>query len=853
MEKRPDAIRVTSSRVGKLRMNKHLLLFAAAPLALIAPAAAAKNIAVEADTAPTAAEPAATKEAEREVFTTGVAKGRDPLDSATSTSVLKAGEIEKLGARSLAEVLRNIPGVRTESSTGEGNSNYTIRGLPLASGGSKYMQIQEDGLPVLEFSDIFNVASDIFIRYDFNVGQVEAIRGGSASTFVSNSPGGVINLISKTGDTEGGSIAFTTGIGYDSNRLDFDYGMKLSDTLRMHIGGFYRVGEGPRDVGFTAYKGGQLKFNVTKDFAGGYVRLHGKWLDDRSPQYVTVPVKITGTNDNPEYSSFANFDVRRDSMLSSNITSLVTRDSNNNPTAYSTSEGMHAKVKSIGLESQFDLAGWTITERFRYSAISGSTLRNQIFSLFSGAALPATAGGAGGTLSYANGPNAGQVIANPANLNGNGIVGNMLLIRVNANSLDNVSNDLRATRVWNVGGGKLTTTAGVYKSLQTIDTTWLYTNTYQDALGGGQSSLLNAANASATPITQDGYVAFDLNVGGIPGQYRRAFDVDYNVTAPYGSLNFHVGPVAIGGSVRYDIGKVRGRLFGSDLGGGRVGTNPFDFNNDGVISAAEARTGALPLSRPAPVNYDYDYVSYSTGINWRISEPLAVFARYSKGARAGADKILFTPSVSSVDGSLVEPGAAYDTVTQLEGGFKYRAANATLNVTGFLADTTDRNIQGGTGLEILREYRAYGAEVEASYRTGPFSVTGGLTYTSAEIRSDSRVPTINGNTPRHQPDFIFQLTPQYDSELATVGFNVVGTTSSYAQDTNGLKMPGFTVVNAFLQYRPIDRVQLMLNVNNLFDTIGFYDIAQNAVPANGVGWGRAINGRTVSTSLRFDF
>ncbi|WP_443018094.1 Plug domain-containing protein [Sphingomonas sp. 37zxx] len=119
------------------------------------------------------------------VFSTGVAKGRDRLDSATSTSALRADDIQKLGARSLADILRNIPGIRTESSTGDGNSSYTIRGLPLASGGSKYMQIEEDGLPVLEFGDFFNVASDIFIRADFNLAAIEAIRGGSASTFAS--------------------------------------------------------------------------------------------------------------------------------------------------------------------------------------------------------------------------------------------------------------------------------------------------------------------------------------------------------------------------------------------------------------------------------------------------------------------------------------------------------------------------------------------------------------------------------------------------------------------------------------------------------------------------------------------
>lgn len=831
-------------------MRKIHFLLTVAPLALATPAFAQASS--------PQSEAAAEKEAPAvagEVFSTGVAKGRDALDSATSTSVLRAAEIDKLGARSLAEVLRNIPGIRTESSTGEGNSNYTIRGLPLASGGSKYMQIEEDGLPVLEFGDIFNVASDIFIRYDFNIGQIEAIRGGSASTFASNSPGGVINLISKTGDVEGGAIAVTTGLDYDTKRLDFDYGTRLSDTLRMHIGGFYRSGEGPRDVGFNAYKGGQLKFNITKELPTGFIRLHAKWLDDRSPQYVTAPVRITGTDANPVYSAFPNFDLKKDSVLSNNLPGLVTLDGNNQPQTYNLSDGMHAMVKSVGLEAQFDLAGWSITERFRYSDISGSTLRNQFFSAFSGDSLLASLGAAGGSVSYAGGPNSGAIITDPGALNGNGVIGNMLVARVNADSLDNMSNDLRATRVWEVGGGKLTTTVGVYKSTQAIKSTWLYGNTLQEMVGGGEAALLNVRNASGALLTQDGFRAFDLGttIGVAPGTYRRKFDVDYDITAPYGSLNFHIGPVAIGGSIRYDIGRVRGQLFGSDLGGGRVGNTSFDFNGDGSFSLAETRTGFIPLSRPAPVDYNYDYVSYSTGVNWRISEPLAVFARYSKGARASADKILFTTSVSATDGSLVERSAAYDSVTQLEGGFKFRKANMTLNVTGFLADTTDRNIQGGTGLQILRDYRAYGAEVEAGYRMGPFSITGGLTYTSAEIRNDNLNSAFNGNTPRHQPDFIFQLTPQYDAEKLTVGANVVGTTESFAQDGNGLVMPGFTVVNAFVQFRPTERVQLMLNANNLFDTLGFYDIGQNNVPANGIGWGRAINGRTVSASAQFSF
>jgi outer membrane receptor protein involved in Fe transport len=219
----------------------------------------------------------------------------------------------------------------------------------MAAGGSKFMQIEEDGLPVVEFGDIYNVASDMFIRADFNLSAIEAIRGGSASTFASNSPGGVINLISKTGEVEGGAIAATTGLDYGEHRLDFDYGGKVSDTLRYHFGGFYRVGEGPRKLGYNGFKGGQLKFNITKSFDGGFVRLYGKYLDDRSPQYQPVPIKITGTNANPQFANFANFDMNRDSLMSKYIPVVTTLDGNNQPSHDPLSDGMHSVVKSVGL------------------------------------------------------------------------------------------------------------------------------------------------------------------------------------------------------------------------------------------------------------------------------------------------------------------------------------------------------------------------------------------------------------------------------------------------------------------------------------------------------------------------
>lgn len=836
---------------GVLAIMKILYLSAAiAPLLFVSPAFAAADAGATATAeAPSqsATKPSANRE---EVFSTGVAKGRDRLDSATSTSALREKDIESSGARSLGDLLRNLPGIRTEASTGDGSSAYTIRGLPLASGGSKYMQLQEDGLPVLEFGDFFNGAVDIYIRGDLNLAAVESIRGGSSSTFASNSPAGVINLISKTGDVAGGTVQLTTGLDYDTKRLDFAYGAPISDTLRFHIGGFYRIGEGPRKVGYNAFKGGQLKFNVTKQFSNGYVRILGKYLDDRSPHYLPGPVRITGTNDDPVYGSFNTYDVRRDSMLSGHLGDLVTLDADNKPSVLPLRQGMNAQVKSIGLESQFDVGGWTITQRGRYADIQGGTTRNLVANIYSGGALPASLGGGVGTYSYATGPNAGKVITNLGALNGNGLVVATSLNRIESRSLNNFINDLRATRAYDIGKGELTVTGGVYKSLQDYTSDYLYSNHIQDVAADGNSALINYTNAAGVAQTQNGYLGF--NRSGSTAFFRRSYDLRYNITAPYASLNYRFGKVAIGGSLRHDGGRVRGQLYGADLGGGRVGIKPVDFNGDGVISVAESKTAFTPYDRPAPVRYNYGYMSYSVGVNYRVAEPFAVFARYSRGARAAADKVLFSDKVSTTDGRLVNKADGYDIVKQLEGGFKYRASNITLNVTGFKADTEDTNVQAGA-ITTDRNYKAYGVEAEGTYRHGPFSVRGGVTYTHAELVNDKLNAAVAGKVPRRQPDFIYQVAPQFELRQVTIGANITGQTNSWVQDNNLMKMPGYTLVGAFAQYRPKDNLQLMVNVDNLFDKVAFIEITTPSVPANGIGIGRAANGRTISMSARMNF
>lgn len=786
-----------------------------------------------------------------DIIVTAVARGRDRLDSAISTSSLREADILKAAPRSTAEIFRNVPGIRSESSGGEGNANISIRGLPIASGGAKFLQLQEDGLPVLEFGDITFGNADIFLRADLNLSSVEAIRGGSASTFSSNSPGGVLNLISKTGEQEGGALQFGAGLDYQEYRVDFDYGGKIDSSLRYHVGGFYRQGEGPRRVGYDGNRGGQFKANLTKTFSGGYIRFYGKYLDDRAVGYLPNPVRVTGSNADPRYASLPGFSITRDALLSRNFTTNLTLDGQNNVVTRDLRDGQHPVVKAFGVETQIDLSGWTVTDRFRYADISGGFSSNFPSNVAAASDIATALGGAGATLRFASGPSAGQAITDPAALNGNGLLAQIVVFDVKLNSLDNVTNDVRASRVLTLGGGDLTTTAGFYKSRQAIDTDWLWTSTLLDVRGDGRAALVNVVSAGGTPVTQNGFYAYSASYFG--DCCRRSYRVAYDVNAPFASLNYKVGRVALGASVRYDFGDASGSIYGADLGGGRTGVVARDIDGDGIISAAERRVAVIPLGQPAPVDYGWNYLSYSAGINFRIAEPFAIFARYSRGGRANADRLLFGPAVSTTDGSLLSKSAAVDFVRQAEAGAKYRHNGLVLNLTGFWARTEEQNYEATRQVFIDREYRAVGFEFDGGYRVGAFGITGGATWTDAKIVSDALNPGVIGNTPRRQARLIFQATPQVEIDRFTVGANVIGTTSSYAQDSNQLKLPGYTVANAFVQYRPTSRLLLSLNANNLFDVQGFTEAEDAVIPANGIVRARSINGRTTSMTARILF
>jgi hypothetical protein len=77
------------------------------------------------------------------------------LRSSISVSDVDPQQILDLAPHSETEVPHLTPGIRAESSAGlDGNSDITVRDLPITSNGRKYVQMQEDGLPVMKLGDM---------------------------------------------------------------------------------------------------------------------------------------------------------------------------------------------------------------------------------------------------------------------------------------------------------------------------------------------------------------------------------------------------------------------------------------------------------------------------------------------------------------------------------------------------------------------------------------------------------------------------------------------------------------------------------------------------------------------------
>jgi outer membrane receptor protein involved in Fe transport len=710
------------------------------------------------------------------VVVTGTTAGSSKMKSSVSISTLEGDTIKNGAPLSAAEVLRSVPGVRSESSGGEGNANITVRGVPISAGGARYVQIQEDGLPVLQSGDFNFITPDSYVKIDGTLDHLEVVRGGSASTLATNAPGGIINFITKTGEEKGGHIGISHGLGYDETRLDFDYGAPISDKTRFFIGGSYRTGEGVRNTGLSTENGGQIRGNITHDLDNGFIRLSFKHLDDKSPTALPVPVQVV----NQQIQEIPGIDPRKVTFYSPYWVRDVTLDKSNNKVSTNVNDGLKVKSDTVGLEGSFDLGeGWNLSDKFRVSSNSGR---------FTG--VFAANNGTVGNYVFATGPNKGKAYA--------GRAFSAVVFNTSIDDAGNTLNDTKLAKTFKLAdGSKLTTTAGLYLSTQKLGLTWNF-NEYLMQAGGDKPALLQTGNA--TP---------GLVGPAFGGCCSRAVDMEYKLTSPYLNLGYEAGSLNLDASVRQDRQRASG--------------------------TANIATGGLryDAATEQQVDYKINHNSYSVGGNYRVTSNLAAFARVSDGVAFNADRILFgTP----LDGSAP---ININTVKQVEGGVKWRSGGISTFVTLFQAKTDESNYEATTQRSTSNQYDAKGVELEGAYNIGGFRVTGGMTYTDAKITGTAPGDVaVIGNTPRRQAKVVYQIAPTYEFDKVTVGASLIGTGKSWGDDAHTIVLPAYEVVNAFANYRVTEKATLSLSVNNLFNKIGYTEVEGDGHAARSIS-GRA--------------
>ena len=817
-----------------------------------------------------------------EVIVTGVPRGgATKLEASVSVSATPSEDIGKFAPRSVAEIFRSLPGIRAESSGGGGNANLSIRGIPLATGGSKYMQIHEDGLPVLEFGDINFGNTDNFLRFDGSIDRVEAIRGGSASTFASNSPGGIINMISRTGGDEAGSLGVSFGVDYEEFRTDFEYGGSISDSVYYHVGGFFRDGEGVRETGFNGDSGGQIKANITKEFDEGYLRFYFKHLDDKLTTYLPSAVRVES---NSSYGPLPGFDAATQTTHSQATNNITSFDQFGNPVSRAVSDGIQSNVSAFGFELDRDLAdGLTLNNKFRTSDITGGFIS------------PFTDGFAGGTDTIANKGAAlcadasvggvsldcsGGVVAtiNGAAANPDQLAYTNLLFDTSFNDLGLLNNDLKLTKEFD----NFTITGGVYYSKQNIKTSWNSWHTRMQTLDGADSQNITYI-ATGAGIDADGNpVDVVLADNGALTQSFLAWnwDLEYRTIAPYFNVGFDVGDRAtVDISARFDDVQARGRRLDGCCGG----NTPADLNGNGSVGQFEVVGGVITrldsdalLENPGAtsagfiaggvrvlnennaastnVNYDADNTSFSIGGTYLLTDNSSVFARYSDGGRAIADRLTQVGGSLNADGTLSSTTDGFDNVQQFEAGYKHSAGNWSFFATYFNTVTEETQAELTSGLTFVREYEANGIEFEGDYDfTDSFLVRGNATWIDAEISKDRDNPAVVGNTPRRQADFIYTITPEYNTDNLSIGLVLQGSTDYFLQDNNDLKQEAYTLVHLFGNWHITDELMAYVNVNNLTDEFVITEAEEGSGAVGSIIRARPLSGRSSSIGITYRF
>ncbi|CAH0292429.1 TonB-dependent receptor [Chryseobacterium sp. Bi04] len=782
-----------------------------------------------------------------QIVITGNSNPKKKIESSTAISTFSAKEIQKQNPISAAALLQRVPGFAVETSGGEVGNNLFARGIPSA-GAYEFVQVQEDGLPVFEDGALQFANADNFFRVDNTVGRLEALRGGSGSIYANNSPGGLINFITKEGTNDFKGTAKIETSTYGLMRTDLNVGGALvKDQLFFNIGGFYRTDDGIRKTGFKANNGGQIRMNLKYVFDKGYVKVYYKKLDDRNTFYLPIPLIQDGNT----LKEFPGFDPNYGTYSYRAISQLNIPQAGGGFFNRNLEDGIHPKVDVVGAEFKYDLGNnFSVLNKTRYTNINMN---------YTGM-FPAGAPKLASNFAKDDPKDGGLGMSNyQYSLVSNGTAVNPQYVQKLGfwtidKQMNNFVNDLQLNYKFDKGN----VTAGFYKSSWKSHQYWNWSNILTTATDRPQ--LLNLVNPSLNPSdvgyskTYNGVMdmSFLIRDSQIQGSLNDLYlNLDYNITDEW-SFN---------GGMRYS------RDFYKGYG---VNTTTANLNNSGLtvdgtngFNTTTADDNMAVLGNKYTYwYYDVNKVSYTLASNYKINRENAVYARFSSGFRSPNEEAYYN---NMSDLSQIKPVQT----NQLEVGYKYYSRTFDIAVIPFYSTLKNLSFtdvfSDGTSENKFANTTNFGVEIEGYTRlfNNILEVTFNGTIQNPKYKdftgrnNDGSTFDYDGNLVRRIPKFYFNISPAVNitKEWRTyVSMNYYGKRYQNEGNTDDNILPSFTEFGAGMSYQ-LGKIRFAVDGTNIFNTIGITegDPRSQTVTGTNIRMARPIMGAAARASVTLDF
>ena len=816
-----------------------------------------------------------------EIVVTGTtSRNRSLITASADITSATAADIDRRAPRSLSDLLELVPGIFVEGTAGEVSNNYSVRGLQ--GGGQRFIQLEEDGLPII-FS---GGGADEFFSNDITIDRLEAVKGGSSGVLTVNGAGATINFISRLPNfTKPEAIARFTAYNYGSKRGDFYLSAPINDHWAFNFGGYISSSPGVRNNPFQ-YDTYRIKGAIEyKADDGSFIRVTGKVGDQKAAYYADYP----STYRNGSIGSIPGFDTQFGN-IGGNAFGRVTIPVSTfvEPSGFRTfnlDRGIEATTQEIRLDADkqighgIDLFAkakylglrWNFNGLFPGSSTGNSGLAPAVQYLTQGGGGPIdgllAAGAAAfpGTTSFGiKDLTTGLIIpaSNVAALNG--LNGNGLLQQTTLNHAHQSGHEFAGNfgGRWEYQGDRFknSLTAGVlvfdsYRH-QNQSATGFELNDVRDNSHIYDVVGLNTAGGVTGTLTDNGLLSY-----GNWGQGQ----TDDGTTSVSGYANDELtfGKFHLDGGIRYEnddsLHRDGNTLSAADpannivalvdpnspiLGPGGIiqGYNVTGYQQlaqqgiAGIGNQAFVYTPGVGLQPVQTVGNTFNgtytasrksqnRIAWTVGLNYLITRNLSIYGRYADGFQAQGTN-------------------PYAPIQLYEGGVRYQNSWISGQVTYFQTDFNDQfySIQNPNNQaqfsNFLSNYSANGVEIDFTLRPVRFFAIDFTSVFQDPSLSNFRqsapgnsssggvfvpVPGYDAKTPERTPKQLFTITPtiKLPHGLGEVygRYKYIG--QIFADNGNQIALPAYGVTSFGFNINAGDHLQFSFNAENVFNTVGF--------------------------------